>query len=235
MQEIDLTELDELTEEHLGFSALSDGLGFQQNHKKVQVETAPAQAPTPVIRKQEPPTNSSTATAPTGAIAAGPALPARQQPKIVFAKKNLAEAPAPSIADPGASPATRSAAFVLDLALAFAPWALAFLYLVPVSARAHWLLLEGKSLTGLVAAYLFVYFLLSESLGGQSPGKMIWGLQIVEDDKYQKPIGFKSALSRLVLFIPAFAALGLGLVSSFWDLKLRALHDKFTGTIVRRA
>lgn len=57
------------------------------------------------------------------------------------------------------------------------------------------------------AAHLFlfgvifsVYFLLSESFGGQSLGKMFLGLRVVEDDKYQKPTGLSHAAKRLALF-----------------------------------
>lgn len=37
----DLSELDDLTEEHLGFSALSDGLGFTRNAKKAPAAPPP--------------------------------------------------------------------------------------------------------------------------------------------------------------------------------------------------
>ena len=54
----DLSELDELTEEHLGFSALSDGLGFSKGNK----------GPHPASKKGQP--------APPAKHLAGPQAPA---------------------------------------------------------------------------------------------------------------------------------------------------------------
>jgi uncharacterized RDD family membrane protein YckC len=88
---------------------------------------------------------------------------------------------------------------------------------------------------GLTAVILAAYFLLSESFGGQSLGKMIFGLRVVEDDKYQKPTGLKHAVARIGFFLLGALFFGLGLLASFWDSKRRPWHDRFSSSIVRRA
>ena len=63
---------------------------------------------------------------------------------------------------------------------------------------------------------------------------MITKLRIVEDDRYQKPIGFSIALKRLAAYPVGALFLGLGFWMAFWDAKSRTWHDKFSGSIVRR-
>ena len=210
MQQHDWNELDELTVEQLGFSALSDGLGFAK----------PATPPSLGL----------------GATAAGPAMPVAETPKVVFKSetKKTPEPKAAVISEPAASIGLRAFAFATDVAIALAPWALAIAFVLPDSVRDAWFLAEKKSFVPLLALYLFSYFLLTESMGGQSLGKMLLKLQIVEDDKYQKPIAFRAALPRLITFLLCLLPCGLGLVSGFFDSKRRSLHDKVTGTIIRR-
>ena len=214
----DFSELDELTEENLDFSALSDGLGFHKDSKK-RTDTAATQLG-------------------TGATLAGPirVSPAITAPvkKVVTATPSAQARPekAPWLR-PAANPALRSAAFITDLFFVTTPMAIACRYLFTKQEFISLIHTDRKSFVSLYLAILAVYFLLSESFGGQSLGKILWNLQIVEDDKYEKPIGFTVALVRLLALTLGALPIGLGLFTSFQDSKLRAWHDKVTRSIVR--
>lgn len=216
----DLSELDDLTEEHLGFSALSDGLGFTRNAKK-----APA-APTPAgfgREGEDDPVLRTKSFSGTGAVAAGPARPVIT--RVASASNVLSE--------PGAPRADRVAAFLIDLALIATPLILGWWF--SFGSRALELFRDDRRPPLFLFGVIFsVYFLLSESFGGQSLGKMFLGLRVVEDDKYQKPTGLSHAAKRLALFFLGGACLGLGLFASFWDAKRRPWHDRYSGSIVRK-
>jgi|GEM_PF-2275494 len=216
----DLSELDDLTEEHLGFSALSDGLGFTRNSKKAPAASAftdfdRAGEEDPALRKK--------ALSGTGAVAAGPARPVITR---VAAASNV-------LSEPGAPRADRVAAFLIDLALIATPLILS--WWVSFGSRAMELFREDRRPPLFLFGVIFtVYFLLSESFGGQSIGKMLLGLRVVEDDKYQKPTGLSHAAKRLALLFAGVACLGLGLFASFWDAKRRPWQDRLSGSIVRK-
>jgi uncharacterized RDD family membrane protein YckC len=228
----DLSELDELTEEHLGFSALSDGLGFAKNSKKVPVKPAADFDSDPLLQKK--------ALSGTGAVAAGPARPVLPQ-KSIAAQATPAPAtrtaPAPAVqnvlAEPAAPRADRVAAFFLDLAFVFVPLAAAW-YFAFGDLALETFQEDRRPPLMLFGAIFAVYFLLSESFGGQSLGKMALGLRVVEDDKYQKPTGFAHAVKRLALFAAGAVFFGLGFLASFWDVKRRPWHDRYSGSIVRK-
>ncbi|NUM88319.1 MAG: RDD family protein [Bdellovibrionales bacterium] len=161
----------------------------------------------------------------TGATAAGQAR---------FVNPSPLKAPSP-VQLPAASPWIRSAAFLIDMALLLTPWI--FIFSVVLEGVPPALLAESVSmdrLLGFAALYGFSYFLIAESLGGQSLGKMLLGLRIVEDDKYEKPAGFSLALARMAVFPLSLGALGLGLLWAFTDHKRRPWHDRATRTIVRK-
>jgi uncharacterized RDD family membrane protein YckC len=230
----DFSELDDLTEENLDFSALSDGLGFHGESKKRQAAPSPATIPT------------STTTAPkmgTGATVAGPVRfatstntanmkPALQTATQTHAQKETRSEKAPWLRA-GANPAHRLAAFATDLFFVTFPLYLACRFSFTKAQFLSLLHTDGKIFVALYLAVLSVYFLLSESFGGQSLGKIIWKLQVVEDDKYEKPIGFIVALFRLITLALGILPLGLGLLSTFQDSKFRSWHDKLTRSIVR--
>ena len=259
----DLSELDDLTEEHLGFSALSDGLGFSKPAAKANA--AKAGVPKTVAKPSAPPAIESEddfdaepardselqkkAFSGTGAVAAGPARPA---PAAYSAKaaRPAAQAPAatapvtPSraasarpannvLAEPAAPQVLRVAAFAADFAVIFAPMAGAWWISFRAQSKAMFLQDPGTPLA-LFGVIFAAYFLLSESFGGQSLGKMLLGLRVVEDDKYQKPTGLSHAAVRLALFVMGGACLGLGLLASLWDSKRRPWHDRYSGSIVRK-
>lgn len=236
----DLSELDELTEEHLGFSALSDGLGFAKQAK-------PKLEPKKIEEKKVP------ATFGTGAVSAGPAKPAPamfQPPKYsspavtnnpalavstTTAKPTTAASAssATPLTMPAAAPMIRMAAFFLDFGIVFLPLLSTWMFSFGSESLPIFLQNPRTPIT-LFAIVFVVYFLLSESFGGQSLGKMALGLRIVEDDKYEKPIRLNHTVFRLVAFIFGIALAGAGLWLCFRDSKLRPWHDRYTGTIVRK-
>lgn len=309
----DLSELDELTEEHLGFSALSDGLGFSKGNKGPHPATKKGQTPPmkPIAGPQAPAGASArelpsmeldeededqlpSRTSGSGAVAGGPIwtapsitqptppnrptptwsahnpelpqrpIPPSSTPPVFQAKPFTPSAPvrptpaaslpsanavphaaarvapqaaAPSaaqvLAEPAASQALRLVAFALDALLILVPLTLAWMVSFGSDAKAIFLA-DPKSPLLLFAAIFGAYFLLSESFGGQSLGKMALGLRVVEDDKYQKPTGLKHAAVRLVLTVLGAAFFGLGALASFWDSKRRPWQDRYSGSIVRR-
>jgi len=68
---------------------------------------------------------------------------------------------------------------------------------------------------------------------GQTPGKMLVGLHVV--DTHGKPPGAARALLRSILALLGLAFLGLGAVPIFLDPARRAAHDRLVGTrVIRR-
>lgn len=223
-----LSDLDDLTEEHLGFSALSDGLGFS---RKVE----------PFSQTQKQPENKQPAIMGTGATLAGPVSFSSSiaKPTLVSPRANLspAIASAPTVAKSPpyiwASPLTRSSAFLADLIFLLTPLAAIWIFLFRDFSLE--LILENPlSPALLLSSIFFLYFFLSEGLGGQSPGKMLLGIQVVEDDKYMKPIGVKVAVIRTFLFVVSLASF-LGIAWSLIDRKGRTLHDMWTKTAAKKS
>jgi uncharacterized RDD family membrane protein YckC len=225
----DLSELDELTEEHLGFSALSDGLGFTKQTKRAPES---AKSSEDDLRQK--------ALSGIGAVAAGPARPVPPRTAPAPGKAPVAASPravpsttASVISEPAAPRHLRLVAFAADFLLISLPMSFAWW----ISFRGHAIAIFRQNprpplfLFGVVFA---VYFLLSESFGGQSLGKMLLGLRVVEDDKYQKPTGLPHAAKRLFLLVFGASLGGLGLLASFWDAKRRPWHDRYSGSIVRQ-
>jgi len=230
----DLSELDELTEEHLGFSALSDGLGFSRQARKAPArepeDIGPASQPDEELKRK--------ALSGSGAVAAGPAMPApgitgmARKPSAAPAR-NVAPAMANILMAPAASPGLRAAAFFTDVLFVLLP--LGFGWWVSFREQSWGMLLGDLRTPALLFSIVLAgYFLLSESFGGQSLGKMLFRLRVVEDDKYEKPTGLSHAFSRLVIAFFGALLFGIGLFASFWDVKRRPWHDRYSGSIVRR-
>jgi uncharacterized RDD family membrane protein YckC len=230
----DLSELEELTEEHLGFSALSDGLGFSKTNKSIPAKENGGDG------KSE----FRTALGGIGATAAGPAYPAPNMfspTKPSFAAQSAAAATASlttktaasTLSMPAASPLLRAFAFSLDFGIVFLPLLATWFFSFGDDSVA--IFLQNPQTPLILFAIIFVvYFLMSESFGGQSLGKMAMGLQVVEDDKYEKPTRLNHAIIRLVILTFGTALGGLGLWMSFRDSKLRPWQDRYSGTIVRK-
>lgn len=222
----DLSELDELTEEHLGFSALSEGLGFTRKPGQTRAAEAGEAAKQENLRQKS--------FSGTGAVAAGPATFAYSASPATPLRTTRAEpsAAASILQSPAAAPSIRIASFAIDAAIVLLPllacWRLSF-------GSEAWEIFQADKASPifLYSIILGGYFLLSESFGGQSLGKMILKLHVVEDDKYQKPVGLKESALRLLLLVVGSALAGIGLFAAFRDPKRRPWHDRFTGSIVR--
>jgi uncharacterized RDD family membrane protein YckC len=221
----DFSDLDELTEEHLGFSALSEGLGFSKSKKA---------APVLPQREEEPSSTLQQSSSGIGAVAAGPMRPAPGITARSAASPIPVSAAAKILAEPAAPRLLRIGAFLLDVLFVFVPMALAWFFSFGAQSKEIFLQ-DPRSPLGLTAVILAAYFLLSESFGGQSLGKMIFSLRVVEDDKYQKPTGLRHAVARIGLFLLGMLFFGVGLLASFWDSKRRPWQDRFSSSIVRRA
>lgn len=239
----DLSDLDDLTEEHLGFSALSEGLGFAKAPKPAVAPSSATKSgtnpamPTGERTRYSVPTSDDRELEPEypvrmgiGAEAAGPARPA---PAILSTTKPKLSPAAQVLAEPAAPQTVRMAAFVIDCLAILLPFSAAWAFSFGGQA---WEIFRAdvRPPLSLLALMLATYFLLSESFGGQSLGKMALGLRVVEDDKYQKPTGFAHALKRICLLLLGTALGGLGLWASFRDGKRRPWHDRYSGSIVRR-
>lgn len=183
-------------------------------------------ATTPSSYNPAPNYNSAPSYAPAAAI---PTVRTQGQPSITTAAPSAAQV----LAEPAASQGLRIAAFVLDALFILLPLTAAWMVSFGADAKEIFLS-DTKSPLLLFAAIFGAYFLLSESFGGQSLGKMALGLRVVEDDKYQKPAGLRHAAVRLLLTVLGALFFGMGLLASFWDSKRRPWQDRYTGSIVRR-
>jgi len=85
----------------------------------------------------------------------------------------------------------------------------------------------------IIVLLLGFYFILFHSFSGQTLGKIVMGLRVV--DKEGQPIGMLRSLVRYVSWLFAFMPLGLGLLYSAFDLNKRGWHDYIAGTIVIKA
>jgi uncharacterized RDD family membrane protein YckC len=136
-------------------------------------------------------------------------------------------------------PETVAAPFFLRCAALFADYMV--LVVVPVIGI-FWNKLFGDGIgysapgTGSVTLMLILWvvdFLLLPLLRGQTVGKMLTGLTIVNSDG--TPIGLVTILRRNLLgYVLTAATLGLGFLSSIFSSRGRALHDLVAGTIVIR-
>ena len=225
----EFSDLEEFTEEQLGFAPLSSGLGLQnKNEKKLPPLGAEAAA------KIQRPSTAEEVRAVQKKLAAAKMAQVEKSIQTNTVQKTSASVAAPSaMQDPAANPALRLAAFAIDVTLP--TLVLYFTYRWQLQSIGEVVSLKSISseLTLLISTYYLGYFLISESLGGQSIGKMLLGLRVVEDDKYQKPVSLSASLRRILILPLAVLSLCWGLISCFWDPKLRPWQDRFTGTIVR--
>lgn len=76
------------------------------------------------------------------------------------------------------------------------------------------------------------YFVLSHGTGGQTLGKRLLGLQVV--DQAGSPIGYGHALGRYAATVLAALPGGLGLLLAGFRADRRGLHDLLAGTRVVR-
>jgi len=77
-----------------------------------------------------------------------------------------------------------------------------------------------------------VYFTWFHGATGQTPGKMLLKLRVVQPSG--EPIGFGTAFLRWVGYIISSAVVLIGFVWVVFDRKKQAWHDKIAGTVVVR-
>ena len=138
-----------------------------------------------------------------------------------------------------ASPVLRLAAAIIDLAL-LSGIALAILALTLrlcglsfAEARVLPLVPFGGFLLLVAAGYLLLFTM----AGGQTIGKMMFGLRTVGEGgmpEDRQPMTLQQAASRALLTVPSVLALGLGFLPALFGDR-RALHDRLAHTRVVRA
>jgi uncharacterized RDD family membrane protein YckC len=77
------------------------------------------------------------------------------------------------------------------------------------------------------------YLALLAAAGGQTLGKMAFGLKVVGVE--DQPVTVARALARTVLLLASAVPVGLGFVPMFFTAGQRGLHDQLSGTRVVRA
>ena len=81
------------------------------------------------------------------------------------------------------------------------------------------------------ALWWMVYYLFFWSNTGQTPGKMIIGIEVISADDGGR-IGVPKAIVRLFGYFIDFVVLGLGFLWIIWDRDKQGWHDKFARTYV---
>ena len=127
----------------------------------------------------------------------------------------------------------RISAFFIDILILGVP-ILLYLYYYAAQNNISFGALFFSKISFFIPVLLFFYFIFTEGLGGQSIGKMLMNIEIVENDNYKKPIGLWLAMTRIVYFLLGFFCFGLGLISALKDGSFRTWHDKVTRSIVHR-
>jgi len=209
--------LDEITEEKLGFAAITEGLGFHpKNTNKNKMGTGAELAGK--IQTTYIPPRKLQDTQVTEQIS----MPNTENVAFLDSSNILKEQRMPFIAY-GFS---RFFAFMFDMAIINGPLLFTFAALFSISSFIFLVQEHFMSLIIFECAYIVVYFTLTESFGGQSMGKILFGLYVVEDDKHQRPIGFKGALTRALMLPISILPFGAGIIFSISDSKFRQWHDR---------
>jgi uncharacterized RDD family membrane protein YckC len=90
--------------------------------------------------------------------------------------------------------------------------------------------LAAGALLGLSAIFPSLYLLFFWTLSGQTPGKRLLGLRIVQIDG--RRLSFYTALRRLIGYALSILSLGLGFLMILIDDRRQGWHDKFARTCV---
>ena len=125
-----------------------------------------------------------------------------------------------------ASPALRLYAFGTDFFILSGAWLLAITIL-----DGGLISTQPLATTNIVIAW--AYFILPTGLKGQTPGKWVAGIIVVDEDG--RVPGVAMAIPReMIGRVVSIAALGLGLAWIIPDKKRQGWHDKIAGTYVVR-
>ena len=95
-----------------------------------------------------------------------------------------------------------------------------------------WMLPKGP-----LVAFLFVQnggYLVAFTAGGQTLGKMVAGIRVVQSDS-EGSLDLGRAFLRTLMWVVLAVPAGLGFVSALFNRHHRGLHDRFAGTRVVRA
>lgn len=239
----DLAELEQITDDNIDFSALDEGIGFHPKRKQT-----PSNNESNSAAKEQSAEKSAANSKPTKSSVQGSSVPVKadrlNQLKSIQAnnKKSVAEttqAQAKSLKQKRiaediqlATAWARTQATIIDLVLINIPIIGVFLVIwrgTPPS------LVEATPILAMQAFLIFSYFVFTESLGGQSLGKFLKKIQVLENDRYRKPIGLRAAFTRTVLWMLLFVPACLSSFFTFWRSNYMAWHDKVSRSIVTRA
>lgn len=100
-------------------------------------------------------------------------------------------------------------------------------YLVDVAVNGDTLALVGLTL---LAILTFLYFFIFHALSGQTPGKRLCGVRVI--DGFGERPSFGRALARTAAYLPSALLLGLGFLWIGFDPEKRGLHDRLADTYV---
>lgn len=134
----------------------------------------------------------------------------------------------------------RLSAGILDGLIFF--FGLAILYLISTLLFGEWLGQPGKNPEQIVIIVfnlieiplIFLYFIYIPSRTGQTIGKKMLGIQVV-DEKGQIPSLLKFLLRETIGKFISGIFLSLGYLWMLWDDKKQTWHDKIAGTYVIKA
>src|SRR5262249_15752153 len=102
-------------------------------------------------------------------------------------------------------------------------------FLVDVAVNGDALAIIGLAMLGIIG---FLYFLVFYALSGQTPGKRIMGLRVI--DCYGHRPSILRALLRTIGYVFSLALLALGFLWIGFDREKRGLHDWLADTYVIR-
>ena len=103
-------------------------------------------------------------------------------------------------------------------------------YLLDVAVNGDALAAIGLALLAILA---FLYFFMFHALRGQTPGKRLVGVRVI--DAYGKRPSFLRALGRTAAYVPSALLFALGFVWIGFDREKRGLHDRLADTYVIRS
>lgn len=132
-----------------------------------------------------------------------------------------------------ARPFERLVAFFSDIMIVYI--VLLFTFYFNANALSLPQFLKAEPFLCLVYVFMFhmTYFVLGESLGGQTLGKALFEIRVVREGSY-KPIDLKIAFQRFIFLSISFLFGGLGSLIAIWDSKFRTWHDRASLSLVRK-
>ncbi len=230
--EFDLSELEQITDDNLDFSALHDGIGFHQKKRELSPEPIPkpqSKATRELSRSQKADKINQLKAAKVVSTAT---VAAKAKDKLSNLSGSRLAANKVSDAVATASPRVRTLATAIDILLVVTPISIVFLSVWGFRPANF---LDLVPFLSLAIFLIFAYFILMESLGGQSIGKFLCKIRVLENDRYRKPIGLKTAFARTTLWFLFSPLIAIASIFIFWRSNYIAWHDKVSRSIVTRA